>query len=83
MAGLLGRLIAAQRTGPAAAGVPLGYLARLLRAFGPEHAVPDTRPGTAAVPGIVEPLTSTSATCWTSSARPTAPRPSPGRGNWT
>ena len=58
MAGLLDRLIAAQRSGSAAAGVPLGYLARLLRAFGPEHAVPDTGPGTAAVPGIVEPLTS-------------------------
>jgi LuxR family maltose regulon positive regulatory protein len=58
MAGLLGRLIAAQRSGSAAAGVPLGYLAWLLRAFGPEHAVPDTGPGTAAVPGIVEPLTS-------------------------
>ena len=58
MAALAGRLIAAQRSGQAAAGVPLGYLARLLRAFGPEHAVPDTGPGTAAVPGIVEPLTS-------------------------
>ena len=58
MAALLGRLIAAQRSGSAAAGVPLGYLARLLRAFGPEHAVPDTGPGTAAVSGIVEPLTS-------------------------
>ena len=58
MAALLGRLIAAQRSGRAAAGVPLGYLARLLRAFGPEHAVPDTGPGTAAAPGIVEPLTS-------------------------
>ena len=57
MAALLGRLIAAQRSGSAAAGVPLGYLARLLRAFGPEHALPDTGPGTAAVPGIVEPLT--------------------------
>ena len=39
-------------------GVPLGYLARLLRAFGAEHAVPGSGPGTAAVPGIVEPLTS-------------------------
>ena len=43
MAALLGRLIAAQRSGQAAAGVPLGYLARLQRAFGPEHAVPDHR----------------------------------------
>jgi LuxR family maltose regulon positive regulatory protein len=58
MAALLTRLIAAQRSGQAAAGVPLGYLARLLRAFGSEHAVPDTGPGTAVVPGIVEPLTS-------------------------
>ena len=58
MAALLTRLIAAQRSGQAAAGVPLGYLARLLRAFGSEHAVPDTGQGTAAVPGIVEPLTS-------------------------
>ena len=33
MAALLGRLIAAQRTGRAAAEVPLGYLARLQRAF--------------------------------------------------
>ena len=57
MAALLTRLIAAQRSGQAAAGVPLGYLARLLRAFGPEHAAPDTWQGTAAVPGIVEPLT--------------------------
>src|SRR5256714_9674638 len=58
MAALLGRLIAAQRSGQAAAGVPLGYLARLLRAFGSEHAVPDPGPGTAVGPGIVEPLTS-------------------------
>jgi len=58
MAVLLGRLIAAQRSGQAAAGVPLGYLARLLRAFGSEHAVPDTGQVTAVVPGIVEPLTS-------------------------
>ena len=35
MDALLGRLIAAQRTGRAAAGLPLGYLARLQRAFGP------------------------------------------------
>ena len=33
MAALLGRLIAAQRTGRTAADVPLGYLARLQRAF--------------------------------------------------
>ena len=54
MAALFGRLIAAQRSGQAAAGIPLGYLARILRAFSPE----DSGPGAAAVPGIVEPLTS-------------------------
>ena len=54
MAALLGRLIAAQRSGHAAAGVPLGCLARLQRAFDARH----PRQGTAAaVPGIVEPLT--------------------------
>ena len=53
MAALLGLLIAAQRTGQAAAGVPLGYLARLQRAFG------SGRPADVPVPaGIVEPLTS-------------------------
>ena len=57
MAALVGRLIAAQRAGQAAAGVPLGCLARLQRAFDPEHAPPDPGQGTAAVPGIVEPLT--------------------------
>ena len=54
MAALFGRLIAAQRSGQAAAGIPLGYLARILRAFRPEH----SGPGAAAGPGIVEPLTS-------------------------
>ena len=38
MAALLGRLIAAQRAGQAAAAVPLGCLARLQRAFDPEQA---------------------------------------------
>ena len=37
MAALLGRLIAAQRAGQAAAGVPLGCLARLQRAFDARH----------------------------------------------
>ena len=46
-----------QQEQQAAAGVPLGCLARLQRAFGPEHAPPDPGQGTAAVPGIVEPLT--------------------------
>ena len=60
MAALLGRLIAAQRAGPAAAGVPLGCLARLQRAFDVGHAGPGPRSGTApvAVPGLVERPTS-------------------------
>ena len=58
MAALLGRLIAVQRAGEAAAKVPLGCLARLQRAFEASHATPDPRPGTAAaVPGLVEALT--------------------------
>ncbi len=58
MAALLGRLIAAQRAGEAAAGIPLGCLARLRRAFDTPHAEQDPRQGTAeALPGIVEPLT--------------------------
>ena len=56
MAALLGRLITAQRTGQAAANVPLGYLAWLQRAFDAGH--PATGPGAAAVSGIVDPLTS-------------------------
>ncbi len=57
MAALLGRLIAAQRAGhAAAAAVPLGCLARLQRAFagGPGSARPGQAPQ---APGIVEPLT--------------------------
>ena len=53
MAALLGRLVAAQRTGQAAIGVPLGYLARLQRAFGPGQPARDPVPS-----GIVDPLTS-------------------------
>ena len=53
MAALLGRLIAAQRTGRAAAGVPLGFLARLQRAFG--SGLPARAP---VLSGIVDPLTS-------------------------
>ena len=53
MAALLGRLIAAQRTGRAAAEVPLGYLARLQRAFDPGQPARDPVP-----PGIIDPLTS-------------------------
>ena len=59
MAALLARLVAAQRTGRAAAKVRLGYLARLQRAFDAGPSAPGHRPGTAAaVQGIVEPLTS-------------------------
>ena len=59
MAALLTRLIAAQRAAQAAAGVPLGCLARLQRAFDPGDAAPDPGRDTAtAAPGIVEPLTS-------------------------
>ena len=60
MAALLTRLIAAQRAGSgfsgfqAAASVPLGYLARLRSAFGAEPGAPHT----AAVPGLIDPLTS-------------------------
>ena len=50
--------MAAQRAGRAAAGVPLGYLARLRRAFDAGH--PAQAPGrhAAAMPVIVDPLTS-------------------------
>jgi LuxR family maltose regulon positive regulatory protein len=57
MAALLARVIAAQRSGSgfqAAAGVSLGYLARLRSAFGAEPAEPHT----AVVPGLIDPLTS-------------------------
>ena len=59
MAALLARLIAAQRSGGAAAEVPLGCLARLQRALGAQDIVPDAGRGSvAAVPGLVEQLTS-------------------------
>ena len=59
MAALLGRVVTAQRAEHAAARcVPLGYLAQLLRAFDAKHARPDPGGGTAAVPRLVEPLTS-------------------------
>ena len=53
MAALLGRLIAAQRAGQAAAEVPLGYLARLQRAFDTGRLTRNPVPA-----GIVDPLTS-------------------------
>ena len=58
MAALLGRLIAVQRAGEAAAKVPLGCLARLQRAFEAKPAgAPAGGRGTAAVPGLAEALT--------------------------
>ena len=59
MAALLGALVAAQRAEQAAArGVPLGCLARVLRAFGEKPATPGAGRGAAAmVPGLVEQLT--------------------------
>jgi len=59
MAALLARLIAAQRSGGAAAEVPLGCLARLQRALGAQDIAPDAGRGSGtAVPGLVEQLTS-------------------------
>ena len=59
MAALLARLIAAQRSGGAAAEVPLGCLARLQRALGAREVAPGAGRGSAtAVPGLVEQLTS-------------------------
>jgi len=58
MGALLGRLIAAQRADQAAARVPLGCLARVLRALDANDTAPGPGRGTAAaVPGLVEPLT--------------------------
>jgi ATP/maltotriose-dependent transcriptional regulator MalT len=59
MAALLARLVTARRDEQTAAqGVELGYLARVLRAFGRKGAAAGSgrRPATA-VPGLVEPLT--------------------------
>jgi LuxR family transcriptional regulator, maltose regulon positive regulatory protein len=59
MAALLSRLIAAQRSGGAAAEIALGCLARVQRALGGQDVTPDAgRGGGAAVPGLVDPLTS-------------------------
>jgi LuxR family transcriptional regulator, maltose regulon positive regulatory protein len=58
MGALLGRLVAAQRTQqPAARGVPLDCLGRLLRAFDATHAVAHAGRAAAAVPGLIEQLT--------------------------
>ena len=59
MAALLARLIAAQRSGGAAAEVPLGCLARLQHALGAQDVAPGAGRGSVtAVPGLVEQLTS-------------------------
>ena len=59
MAALLARLVAAQKAGQgAASGVPVGCLARVLRAFAEKEAGPGARRGgAAAVPGLVDQLT--------------------------
>ena len=59
MAALLARLVAAQKAGQAPArDVPLGCLARFLRAFGQPAAASGAEGGAAAaVPGLVEQLT--------------------------
>lgn len=64
MGALLGRLVAAHRTERTAArGIPLSYLARLVRACADEAALanpqegPHASPKVAVVPGLVEALT--------------------------
>ena len=59
MAALLARLVAAQKAGQgAASGVPLGCLAKVLRAFAEKEAAPGARRGAAAaVPGLADQLT--------------------------
>ena len=60
LAALLGRLIAAQRAGRGEGRIPIGYLARLNRAFDTATAKSESDPrrGSApTAPGIVEPLT--------------------------
>ncbi|HEX3307710.1 MAG TPA: LuxR C-terminal-related transcriptional regulator, partial [Streptosporangiaceae bacterium] len=58
MAALLGRLVAAQKTGRSAArGVDLGCLARVLRAFGGKDDAQGAGRDAAAVPGLAEQLT--------------------------
>jgi LuxR family maltose regulon positive regulatory protein len=59
MAALLARLIAAQKAGQgAASGVPLGWLAKVLRAFGSNNYAQGAGRGNAsAVPGLIEQLT--------------------------
>ena len=59
MAALVGRLIARPTTQPATAGMPMGFLARVQRAFAPvQTANGSGRPVVPAVSGLVEQLTS-------------------------
>jgi LuxR family transcriptional regulator, maltose regulon positive regulatory protein len=59
MRALLGRVVAALRAGrPPARGIPVGYLARVLRAFDGGPGAPGPGPAAGArVPGLVDPLT--------------------------
>ena len=57
MSVLLSRLVAAQRSDQSAAGIPLGFLARVVRSFGASAAQADSGPRPAGVPGLVESLT--------------------------
>src|SRR5262249_56599685 len=59
MRALLGRVVAAHRAGrPPARGIPVGYLARVLRAFDGGPGAPGLGPAAGAgVPGIIDPLT--------------------------
>ena len=75
MAALLGRLIAAKKTEQAAArGVSMAYVARL---FPSARSLP-TRGSPNSWWSAWTRSRNTSATCWASSARLNAPRPSPG-----
>jgi DNA-binding NarL/FixJ family response regulator len=61
MAALLGRLVAAQRASPTAAGVPFAYLVRLQQAFDAEPPAADRgqhRGHAPEGPGLMDPLTS-------------------------
>ena len=80
MAALLGRLIAAQRAGQAAAGVPLGYLARLQRAFDAGHTAPapgrhGRRGGAGPGRAADQPRAGGAGRCWPQAGR-TRPSPS-------
>jgi LuxR family transcriptional regulator, maltose regulon positive regulatory protein len=74
MAALLSRLIAAHRSGGAAAGISHGCLVRLHRAFEVQQAV---RRGPAPGAGIIDPLTSREQECCRSWLRAGRTRPSP------